>query len=109
MTPRELTEKAAELMGFGPCDLRWDDDWNCMTDYEGWTFDPLNDDADCSRLEARMRLNVVWQDQHVIVGSTPLEKWQEPYAIHKGDAQAARRYAAIRAAIARNPSPAGRT
>lgn len=58
MTDRELLElaaKAAGLSGLGT----WDDKWGCLTDYEGWTFDPLNDDGDALRLAVKLRINVV--------------------------------------------------
>ena len=57
MTDRELLEaaaKAAGLSGLGT----WDDKWGCLTDYEGWTFDPLNDDGDALRLACALKINV---------------------------------------------------
>lgn len=57
MNDRELTELAAKAAG---CyDLgEWDDKWNCLTNYEGWTFDPLTDDGDALRLAVDLSLTV---------------------------------------------------
>lgn len=53
MNDRELTELAAKAAG---CyDLgEWDDKWNCLTNYERWTFDPLTDDGDALRLAVKL-------------------------------------------------------
>ena len=57
MNDRELTElaaKAAECYDLGD----WDDKWNCLTNYEGWTFDPLTDDGDALRLAVALRMDI---------------------------------------------------
>lgn len=69
-----------------------------LKQYPHTKWSPLTDDGDCARLEAACMLDVEWQTQHVIVGRTMLDKWQEPYMLHDGDKQAARRFAAVRAA-----------
>lgn len=109
MSDRELLEKAAmaagftslgygELSGGSPCLYLRDADFSGV-----WA--PLTDDGDCARLEAACMLDVEWQTQHVIVGRTMLDKWQEPYLLHDGDKQAARRFAAVRAAAAQSAIP----
>lgn len=98
-TDRQLLEDAARALGYSNV-LRWDEKWGCMTDYEGWTFNPLEDDGEAAHMESALCLDVQWQTQHVVVGRTSLDKWQEPYANHIGDKQAARRYASTRAAAA---------
>ena len=63
MNDRELTElaaKAAECYDLGD----WDDKWNCLTNYEGWTFDPLTDDGDALRLAALLNLEIGWDDKY---------------------------------------------
>ena len=57
MNDQELTElaaKAAECYDLGD----WDDKWNCLTNYEGWTFDPLTDDGDALRLAVALRMDI---------------------------------------------------
>lgn len=50
----ELAAKAAECYDLGD----WDDKWNCLTNYEGWTFDPLTDDGDALRLAVALRMDI---------------------------------------------------
>lgn len=106
---RELLEKAASAAGYRV--VRSEAEMHGCTDdstlYGGVmlegiqkAWDPSSDDGDCARLEAACKLNVEWQEQHVIVGSTKLDQWREPYMLHDGDKQAARRFAAVRAAAA---------
>ena len=99
MDDRQLLEDAARALGYSNV-LRWDEKLVCLTDYEGWTFNPLEDDGDSAHMESALSLDVQWQTHHVIVGRTILDKWQEPYANHRLDKQAARRYAGTRAAAA---------
>lgn len=57
MNDRELLELAARAAGcYGLGE--WDDKWNCLTNYEGWTFDPLTDDGDALRLAYTTGLNI---------------------------------------------------
>lgn len=103
MSDRELLEKAAKaagisfrIIGNGAASTFWD-----ISDPENYRlWRPHRDDCDCARLEAACMLDVEWQTQHVIVGRTMLDKWQESYLLHDGDRQAARRYATVRAAAA---------
>lgn len=57
MTERDLVEAAARSIG----DDRmggWDAKGKYLTDYEGWYFDPLKDDADAMRLVVRLGMRV---------------------------------------------------
>lgn len=54
----ELAAKAAGYNGLGFYDERL----GYMWDGEGWTFDPKNDDGDCFRLAAKLRLTVKIED-----------------------------------------------
>jgi hypothetical protein len=92
----ELLELAAKAAG-----IRWDHE-ECGTLYlldplRPW--EPINDDGDEARLEAKLRLRVIWYGNCVSVGhdgSGAIEFFQD----HGGDEQAARRYAGVRAAAA---------
>lgn len=51
-------------------------------------WDPINNTADCGRLEGHHQLNVVWHPNSVCVGDVVVS-----FDTHGGDAQAARRFA----------------
>lgn len=55
MNDRELLELAAKAAGYAGLGS-WDDKLGCLTDYEGWTFDPLTDDGDALRLAVKLYL-----------------------------------------------------
>ena len=55
MTDRELLEAAAKAAGLSGRGT-WDDKWGCLTDYECWTFDPLEDDGDALRLAVELSI-----------------------------------------------------
>jgi len=99
MTDRELLEWAAKAAGI--VRDHTDDSWyqsgggSCRANWS-----PLTDDGDEARLEARLGLHVRWRTHHVEVGRLLDDTWQESYALHGGDKQAARRYAGVRAAAA---------
>jgi hypothetical protein len=72
--------------------------------WELWS--PLADDGDGARLEAALRIEIVWYETSARAqafderGMPASEGVFEPYANHSGDKQAARRRAAVRAAAA---------
>lgn len=94
---RQLLEDAARAIGIECLGPMGNDGLHL---FNGKHWNPLANDADSARIESILGLNVQWQAQHVVVGRTILDKWQEPYANHSGDKQAARRYAGSRAAAA---------
>ena len=55
MNDRELLEMAAKAAGCNGLG-EWDEKWGCITNYEGWTFDPLTDDGDALRLAVEIYL-----------------------------------------------------
>lgn len=57
MTDRELLELAARAAGYDTLGS-WDEKCKCLMDYEGWSFDPLNDDGDALRLAVKLGMNV---------------------------------------------------
>ena len=104
MTDRELLELAAKAAG---CDGlgQWDDKWNCLTDHEGWTFDPLNDDGDALRLAVKLGLDVCIDSRqenepytHVIGFSDDNTSRTVDAIENHGDPYAATRRAIVRAA-----------
>ena len=99
MTDRELLELAAKAAG---CDGlgQWDDKWNCLTDHEGWTFDPLNDDGDALRLAVKLSMCIAIEPQYGLVYATA-PGWRvgmEPEEKIGNDPYAATRRAIVRAA-----------
>jgi hypothetical protein len=94
MTDKELLELAAKATGitvkFGENDYSY-------TTSAGLSnkWNPLIDDGDEARLEAALKLDVVWCFYTVKVGEST-----EYYDQHNGDRQAARRRAGTRAAAA---------
>ncbi len=49
MNDREITMFAAKAVGYEGLGF-WDDKLKCLWDGEGWSFDPLDDDADAFRV-----------------------------------------------------------
>lgn len=96
-TDRQLLEDAARAIGIECIGPMGNDGLHL---FNGKHWNPLTGDGDSACMESALSLNVEWQTQHVVVGRTSLDKWQEPYANHIGDKQAARRYASTRAAAA---------
>lgn len=100
MTDRELLELAAKAAGV---DLYEKDVFTTgltrrVNGHGVECWHPLIKDDDGARLESALALDVRWQEHHVIVGRNHGDAWQEPFALHGGDKQAARRYAAVRSA-----------
>jgi hypothetical protein len=101
---RELLEAAARAAGYDTLGA-WDDKWGCLTDYEGWTFDPLQDDGDALRLVISLALDILRTtvDVEVVASLAPCivldaDTVGSPFAIERlGDDPAA----AIRRAIVR--------
>ena len=94
MNDRELTElaaKAAECYDLGD----WDDKWNCLTNYEGWTFDPLTDDGDALRLAVKLEMTIR-SFGHLVSVMAPHQYQVDEYT--NGDTCAATRRAIVRAA-----------
>lgn len=92
MTDRELVELAAKAVRYDTLGS-WDESWGCITDHEGFVFDPLDDDGDGARMESALKMNVIWTKYSVRVGGC-----KEYFSDHNGDRQEARRRASVRAA-----------
>ena len=58
LTDREILESCARAGGLDGIGLSFDAKLNFLTDYEGFTFDPLEDDGDCARMENKCKLDV---------------------------------------------------
>lgn len=99
---RELLLMAAKASGFKCPHGRYDFQFGMEVmrpSSAPFRWNPLNDDGDEARLEAKLRLRVIWYGNCVSVGhdgSGAIEFFQD----HGGDEQAARRYAGVRAAAA---------
>lgn len=61
----ELAAKAAGYDGLGV----WDDKWQCLTDHEGWTFNPLTNDGDALRLAVKLNIPVIPYDDETSTGT----------------------------------------
>lgn len=59
MTDRELLEFAAKAAGYDHLE-GWVESWQCLTDCNGFSFDPLHDDGDALRLLAKLNLNLLY-------------------------------------------------
>ncbi len=97
MNDRELLEMAAKAAG---CDGlgEWDEKWGCITNYEGWTFDPLTDDGDAMRLAVTLKLQIRPNDYDVmVVAQLPAHITAAEVCDYK-DPYAATRRAIVRAA-----------
>ena len=57
MTDKELLEKAAKAAGYEK-DFHWDAEWGCLTNYEGWSWNPLTDDGDALGLAVKLKMEV---------------------------------------------------
>lgn len=92
---KELLEKAAKAYGIPHvyCETRGDMSHH---DYAtGWN--PLWDQDDCDKMEAKLRLSVQWYDNSVVVYQEDVRGYQEFFSNHK-DKDFARRYAAVKMA-----------
>jgi hypothetical protein len=93
---KELLELAARAMGEKVPPLFYPDGAACLLSGQHW--DPTEDDGDCARLEAAVKLDVVWHPRFVdVISTNPYVAVKEDYADHN-DRQAARRLASTRAA-----------
>lgn len=92
MSDREMLELAAKAAGIeSGGGLFW-----CPATGNAWN--PITDDGDEARLEAKLGLNVLWGSRTVAVGRKHFGPFEERYQEHNGDKQAARRRAGVRAA-----------
>lgn len=64
MSDRELLELAAKAAGHDGMGT-WDDEWQCLTDHEGWMFDPLTDDGDLFGLARACKMIVDFDGKEV--------------------------------------------
>ena len=101
MTDREILELAAKAAGVPIRDLdnrydRWEADPILI--HRAWN--PLEDDGDCARLEAELRLTALWMDYCVMVEVPGEFLIAEDYDLEAttDQRQAARRFAVARAA-----------
>ena len=105
MSEREMLERAAAAAGL----YYWIDGDALLTHGDGpgtsREWNPLTDDGDCARLEAVLLLHVEWMPaiEKVWVGTAEFG-CTRPWG---NDRQAARRYAATRAAAALAPTAQG--
>ena len=105
-TERELLELAAKACGIR---VKWEQlhgvHW--VDPGQGLVikpWNPLKDDGDCARMEARIRVDIEWQRIGVVAchraesGHDIVAR--EPYADHQYDRQSARRMASLMVAAA---------
>lgn len=57
MTEREMVEAAARAVGCAHLGT-WDDGMRCLSNGEGWWFDPRNEGSDSFELAAALRISV---------------------------------------------------
>lgn len=57
MTEREMLEAAARAVGCAHLGV-WDDGMRCLSNGEGWWFDPRNEGSDSFELAAALRISV---------------------------------------------------
>ena len=95
MTDRELLKLAAKAAG-NPAGTSSVGGGLLMANDLYWN--PLTDDGDEARLESMLGLNVLWGARTVAVGRKHFGPFEERYQEHKGNKQAARRRAGVRAA-----------
>ena len=98
MTEREMLELAAKACGI-----------DYLTQEEGtviaWrgrepcAWNPLHNAADCADMEARLMIDVMWQEHGVLAGDG-VEFCHEPFDAHNNDRQLARMMASTRSAAA---------
>jgi hypothetical protein len=96
MTDIELLELAAKAADIYDALLETEDGFVFIGSYNIWN--PLADDGDEARLESMLGLNVLWGARTVAVGRKHFGPFEERYQEHKGNKQAARRRAGVRAA-----------
>jgi hypothetical protein len=100
MNDRELLELAAKACDYGSLCF-WSDELGFMWDAEGFTWNPLNDDADALRLAVKLGL-LVDCDSYTARPLPDSIGWQDAYEISDP-------YAATRRAIVRAAAEIGRT
>lgn len=96
MTDHELLVLAAKAAGYSGMGS-WCEKGGCLTDYEGWYFDPLNDDGDALQLAVKLRMDILCGNEFVSV-KCPGSKWLKPVESCGSDPYAATRRAIVRAA-----------
>ena len=87
----ELAAKVANLDGLGS----WDERSKCLTDHEGWYFDPLNDNHDAFQLMVKLQLSVEYHGECIVVTG---DGCIDCVVNCNGDSVAAARRAIVRAA-----------
>ena len=104
MTKRELLELCAKATG--RTEYTWDEDVEGMSIiYDSPKSDlywnPIDNDADCFRMETQMRVALVWLLDHPVVGAAIGQNFfaYEKFTDH-ADEGAARRWASCRAVAA---------
>ncbi len=94
-TERELLELAAKACGINTS--------RCLQYADGafdWTekvgrWNPLSDDGDCARMEAKLGIDVYWHQQYVKAWADKTGSIPADYFDHNGDKNAARRAASV--------------
>lgn len=110
MDNRELLEMAAKAAGIAG---KWTDHYcgDYYSEYNGIrgiivrnevgndsVWNPLEDDGDCARMEAKLKLNVEWCGSHVMATASEGSERCSEHFIGYEDDQAARRMASLRVA-----------
>lgn len=104
MDDRTLLEKAAKAAGIQPATYeRRKVGWHIPDEGVIREWNPLKDDGDVARLEARLLINVIWH-QYWVEAQAPTENGRSYFTEHfvdfGGDKLKARRHASVKAAAA---------
>ena len=100
MTDREMLELAAKAAGYVPATSDAGGPFVIFEGSEARDWNPREDDGDCARLEAALRLTILWMDGYVTVVANGHCLIVEEYGLNStaDQRQAARRNAVTRVA-----------
>jgi hypothetical protein len=91
---KDLVIKAADILGYSGLGS-WDDKYKCLTDDEGWFFDPIADSADALDLLLRTETSLVFDGKYIIIGKISYSKEY----LTKGDYEKNFRIAIVEAVV----------